>query len=63
MPAQLTPGLNGGRPPTDHFTVLKVMWFVLTVGCRWKDVRLESGFSDETASTGCVTGKRLGFGK
>ncbi|TWT42782.1 hypothetical protein KOR42_46370 [Thalassoglobus neptunius] len=33
LPAQPTPGPQGGRPPTDHFTVLKVIWFVLTVGC------------------------------
>ena len=57
LPAQPTPGPQGGRPPTDHFTVLdqftvlKVIWFVLTVGCRWKDVPQELGCCGETART------------
>ena len=49
LPAQAPPGPQGGRPPVAHATVLKVIWFVLTVGCRWKDVPPELGCSRETA--------------
>ena len=49
LPAQAPPGPQGGRPPVAHATVLKVIWFVLRVGCRWKDVRPELGCSGETA--------------
>ncbi len=49
LPTQVPPGPQGGRPPIDHATVLNVIWFVLTVGCRRKDVPPELGCSGETA--------------
>ena len=51
LPAQSPPGPNGGRPPIEHAVTLKVIWFVLTVGCRWKDVPPEMGCCGETART------------
>ena len=51
LPPQAAPGPQGGRRPIDHATVVKVIWFVLTVGCRWKDVPREMGCSGETART------------
>lgn len=44
-------GPKGGRPSTSHHTVLKVIWFVLVTGCRWKDVPQEMGCCGETART------------
>ena len=49
LPRQVPPGPQGGRPLIDHATALKVIWFVLTVGCRWKVVPPELGCSGETA--------------
>lgn len=51
FPPQVPPGPQGGRKPIDHSTVIKVIWFVMTVGCRWKDVPIEMGCSGETART------------
>lgn len=51
LPVQAQPGLMGGRPPIEHAVVLRVIWFVLTVGCRWKDVPTQMGCSGETART------------
>lgn len=51
LPAQAPPGLQGGRPEIPHHVVVRVIWFVLTVGCRWKDVPPEMGCSGETART------------
>jgi transposase len=51
LPEQRQPGPAGGRKPIDHHTVLKVIWFVLVTGCRWKDVPLELGCCGETART------------
>jgi transposase len=49
LPPQPKPGQRGGRPRIDNRAVLRVIWFVLTVGCRWKDVPRELGCSGETA--------------
>jgi transposase len=49
LPPQATPGSQGGRPAIQHAVVLKAIWFVLTVGCRWRDVPKELGCSGETA--------------
>lgn len=49
LPPQSPPGRWGGRPQIANQTVLKVIWFVLTVGCRWRDVPREMGCSGETA--------------
>jgi transposase len=51
LPEQKEPGPKGGRRPIRHHTVLKVIWFVLVTGCRWKDVPLELGCCGETART------------
>jgi transposase len=49
LPAERESGPQGGRPPIRHYTVLKVIWFVLVTGCRWKDVPREMGCCGETA--------------
>ena len=51
LPVQAPPGPQGGRPEIRHDVVVRVIWFVLTVGCRWKDVPREMGCSGETART------------
>jgi transposase len=51
LPAEEEPGPAGGRPATKHYIVLKVIWFVLVTGCRWKDVPNEMGCCGETART------------
>jgi transposase len=51
LPPEEEPGPAGGRPATKHYTVLKVIWFVLVTGCRWKDVPKEMGCCGETART------------
>ena len=38
LPAEKEIGPQGGRRPTAHRTVLRVIWFVLVTSCRWKDV-------------------------
>lgn len=49
LPSEQPVGPKGGRPRTKHRTVMKVIWFVLTTGCRWEDVPLELGCSGRTA--------------
>ena len=53
LDAQLPPerpvGPQGGRPRINHKTVMKVIWFVLTTGCRWQDVPQEMGCSGRPA--------------
>jgi transposase len=49
LPPEQPVGPKGGRPRTKHRTVMKVIWFVLTTGCRWEDVPLELGCSGRTA--------------
>lgn len=51
LPPEKEIGPKGGRPPKTHHTVLKVIWFVLVTGCRWKDVPIEMGCCGETART------------
>jgi len=51
LPAEREIGSRGGRPPKPHRVVLKVIWFVLVTGCRWKDVPREMGCCGETART------------
>ena len=53
-------GPKGGRPPIDHVTALKVIWWVLKSGCRWRDVPPERGCSGETARRRLVAWERLG---
>lgn len=54
-------GPEGGRPPTAHRIVLKVIWFVLVTGCRWKDVPQEMGCCGETARTRLQAWERAGL--
>ncbi len=47
-PAQAV-GPAGGRPPIEHRTIVKVLWFVLASSCGWEDVPRELGCSGRTA--------------
>lgn len=51
---------QGGRPRAENYIVLKIIWYVLTTGCRWCDVPPEMGCSGETARTRLVEWERLG---
>src|SRR6185369_17428758 len=61
LPPEQEIGPQGGRPRTPHRTVLKVIWFVLVTGCRWKDVPREMGCCGETARTRMQTWERAGI--
>jgi len=61
LPPVKEPAPDGGRPPTPHRIVLKVIWFVLVTGCRWKDVPKEMGCCGETARTRMQTWERAGI--
>jgi len=61
LPAEKEPGPQGGRPPVRHYSVLKVIWFVLVTGCRWKDVPKEMGCCGETARTRLQAWERAGI--
>ena len=61
LPSEGESGPQGGRPPTGHYTVLKVIWFVLVTGCRWKDVPQEMGCCGETARTRLQAWERAGI--
>jgi transposase len=61
LPAEKQPGPEGGRRPTGHYSVLKVIWFVLVTGCRWKDVPKEMGCCGETARTRLQAWERVGI--
>ena len=61
LPAEKEPSLVGGRPPIRHRIVLKVIWFVLVTGCRWKDVPHELGCCGETARTRLQAWERAGI--
>ena len=61
LPPVKEPGPDGGRPLTAHRTVLKVIWFVLVTGCRWKDVPQEMGCCGETARTRLQTWELAGI--
>lgn len=51
LPLEKESSPEGGRPPKSHRIVLRVIWFVLVTGCRWKDVPKEMGCCGETART------------
>ena len=38
LPPEQPVGPQGGRPRVKHAVVMKVLWFVLSTGCRWEDV-------------------------
>jgi len=61
LPLEREPGPQGGRRPIGHYNVLKVIWFVLVTGCRWKDVPKEMGCCGETARTRLQTWERAGI--
>ena len=61
FPAQREADPRGGRPPIEHSIVLKVIWFVLVTGCRWKDVPRELGCCGETARTRLQAWERAGI--
>lgn len=61
LPAEKEPGPEGGRRPIGHSRVLKVIWFVLVTGCRWKDVPKEMGCCGETARTRLQAWERAGI--
>ena len=54
-------GPQGGQPPAAHRIVLKVIWFVIVTGCRWKDVPQEMGCCGETARTRLQAWERVGI--
>lgn len=49
LPPEKPVGPQGGRPRIAHVVVMRVIWFVLSSGCRWEDVPLELGCSGRTA--------------
>jgi transposase len=51
LPPEEPVGACGGRPRIDNRTVLRVIWYVLATGVRWRDVPPEMGCSGETART------------
>jgi transposase len=61
LPAEREPGPQGGRRPIKHEIVLKVIWFVLVTGCRWKDVPREMGCCGETGRTRLRAWERAGL--
>ena len=38
LPPEQPVGPQGGRPRVGHRVVIRVLWFVLTAGCRWEEV-------------------------
>src|SRR5215207_4708173 len=60
LPPEQPVGREGGRPCLDHRVVLKVLWFVLTTGCRWEDVPPELGCSGMTAHRCLRRWERIG---
>jgi transposase len=61
LPPEKKIGPEGGRRPKGHHVVLKVIWFVLVSGCRWKDVPREMGCCGETARTRMQAWERAGI--
>lgn len=49
LPPDEPVGPKGGRPTVPNYTVMRVLWYVLTTGCRWRDVPPEMGCCGETA--------------
>ena len=61
LPQEKEIGPAGGRPPKSHHVLLKIIWFVLVTGCRWKDVPKEMGCCGETARTRLQAWERAGI--
>lgn len=51
LPPEEPVGPDGGRPQIKNATALRVIWYVLSTGIRWRDVPPEMGCSGETART------------
>lgn len=49
LPPDEQVGPLGGPPAVPNQVILKVLWCVLTTGCRWRDAPIEMGFCGETA--------------
>jgi transposase len=49
LPPEQPVGPRGGRPAISHMVVMRVIWYVLSTGCRWEDVPNEMGCSGRTA--------------
>lgn len=49
LPPEKPVGPNGGRPRIKYSKPLRVIWYVLVTGIRWRDVPGELGCSGETA--------------
>jgi transposase len=49
LPPEQSVGAKGGRPRIEHRIIIRVIWFVLTTGCRWEDAPPELGCSGRTA--------------
>ncbi len=49
LPREPPVGPKGGLPRVGHATVIRVLWFEPTTGCRWEDVPPELGCSGQTA--------------
>jgi transposase len=61
LPPEPPVGPNGGRPRIEHRIVVKVIWFVLTTGCRWEDVPLDMGCSGRTAHRRLLEWEEMGI--
>jgi transposase len=61
LPPEQPVGPAGGRPRVPHRSVVKVLWFVLTSGCRWEDVPKELGCSGRTAHRRLQEWEQLGI--
>jgi len=60
LPPEKPVGPDGGRPQVENYAVLRVIWYVLTTGIRWRDVPPEMGCSGETARTRLRDWEELG---
>lgn len=49
LPPDEPVGPDGGRPRVSNRCVMKVLWYFLATGCRWRDVPTEMGCCGETA--------------
>jgi len=60
LPAEQPVGPDGGRPPVKNEIALRVIWYVLSTGIRWRDVPPAMGCSGETARTRLRDWEELG---
>ncbi len=61
LPPDHPVGPDGGRPRVDNYTVLRLIWYVLSTGIRWRDVPPEMRCFGETARTRLPDWKKLGI--